>query len=143
VGIEVDLRSYDWGTFFGDIKAGRFQLYSLTWVGLRTPNSFRYLFASDSIPPRGANRGRYANAEVDRLLTQAEQQPALAAMAQHYQQVQQILHRDLPYIPLWYEDHLLAMREEIEGYTLQADGNYDGLNQVAWRTESRDTQTAD
>ena len=26
VGIEVEIRSYDWGTFYGDIKNGRFQL---------------------------------------------------------------------------------------------------------------------
>ena len=37
VGIVVDLRSYDWGTFYGDIKAGRFQMYSLAWVGIQTP----------------------------------------------------------------------------------------------------------
>ena len=29
IGIHLDIASYDWGTFFGDIKAGRFQLYSL------------------------------------------------------------------------------------------------------------------
>ncbi|HEY9199756.1 MAG TPA: ABC transporter substrate-binding protein, partial [Gammaproteobacteria bacterium] len=29
VGIQVQLQTYDWGTFYGDIKAGRFQLYSL------------------------------------------------------------------------------------------------------------------
>ncbi|MCF6179603.1 MAG: ABC transporter substrate-binding protein, partial [Geopsychrobacter sp.] len=26
VGVEIDIRSYDWGTFYGDIKSGRFQL---------------------------------------------------------------------------------------------------------------------
>ncbi len=30
VYIDVDIRSYDWGTFYGDIKKGKFQLYSLT-----------------------------------------------------------------------------------------------------------------
>ena len=30
VGIEVDLRTYDWGTFYGDIKAGNFQMFSLS-----------------------------------------------------------------------------------------------------------------
>ncbi|MGD8590331.1 MAG: ABC transporter substrate-binding protein, partial [Chromatiales bacterium] len=130
VGIEVELRSYDWGTFFGDIKAGRFQLYSLTWVGLRTPDSFRYIFGSDSLPPNGANRGRYVSGEVDSLLDRADAEQSLQERAASYRQIQQILHRDLPYVPLWYEDQLAASRLEITGYSLQADGNYDGLNQV-------------
>jgi peptide/nickel transport system substrate-binding protein len=134
VGIELELRSYDWGTFFGDIKAGRFQLYSLTWVGLRTPDSFRYLFASDSLPPQGANRGRYASVAVDRLLDRADAEQSLEQRAASYRRIQQILHRDLPYVPLWYEDQLAASRRELEGYRLQPDGNYDGLNQVHFVT---------
>src|SRR3990172_5270554 len=34
VGIEVSIRSYEWGTFFGDVKSGNFQLFHLTWVGI-------------------------------------------------------------------------------------------------------------
>ena len=41
VGIDVAIKSYDWGTFFGDIKAGNFQMYSLSWVGINTPDIFR------------------------------------------------------------------------------------------------------
>lgn len=135
VGIELDLRSYDWGTFFGDIKAGRFQLYGLTWVGLRTPDSFRYIFAADSVPPEGANRGRYANPQVDALLNEAEQQHDLLEIAASYREVQQLLHDDLPYVPLWYEDQLAVSRREIEGYRLSPDGNYDGLAQVSFSRE--------
>ena len=130
VGIELDLRSYDWGTFFGDIKAGRFQLYSLTWVGLRTPDSFRYIFASDHVPPAGANRGRYTSPLVDELLLQAESQESLAELAVSYRHIQQRLHEDLPYVPLWYEDQLAVSRQEVEGYRLRPDGNYDGLETV-------------
>ena len=61
VGIKVYIRSYDWGTFYGDIKSGRFQMYSLSWVGIKTPGIFQYVFHSKSVPPNGANRGRYNN----------------------------------------------------------------------------------
>ena len=75
VGIEVDLQSYDWGTFYGDIKSGRFQMYSLAWIGVKLPDIFRYALHSDSAPPEGANRGRYASERVDRLIEAAEQDP--------------------------------------------------------------------
>lgn len=127
VGIEVDLRSYDWGTFFGDIKAGNFQLYSLSWVGLRTPDSFRYIFASDAVPPSGANRGRYASEQVDALIAQAEQAPNLPQQAHYYRQIAEQLHADLPYVPLWYEDQYAIQGPRVMGYTLSPDGNYDGL----------------
>ena len=54
-GIRLRIQSHDWGTFFGDIKAGNFQLYSLTWVGLKTPDSYRYLFHSAAIPPASSD----------------------------------------------------------------------------------------
>ncbi|MEW8625783.1 MAG: ABC transporter substrate-binding protein [Candidatus Thiodiazotropha sp.] len=130
VGIEVDLRSYDWGTFFGDIKQGNFQLYSLSWVGIRTPDIYRDIFASDSLPPSGANRGRYVSKTVDQLLNRAEQADNLSVQADLYHQVAAELHRDLPYIPLWYEDQLSAQGSRINGYKLRSDGNYDGLAQV-------------
>ena len=130
VGIQVDLRSYDWGTFFGDIKAGNFQLYSLNWVGLRTPDAFRYIFASDSLPPVGANRGRYASEQADRLIALAEQAPSLEQQADYYRQIAEVLHRDLPYVPLWYEDQYAVQGPRVEGYALAPDGNYDGLGSM-------------
>jgi len=36
----------------------------------------------------------------------------------------------LPYVPLWYEDHVFISRKGISGYTLGLDGNYDGLRTV-------------
>ncbi|MEW8507062.1 MAG: ABC transporter substrate-binding protein [Candidatus Thiodiazotropha sp.] len=135
VGIDVQLRSYDWGTFFGDIKAGNFQLYSLSWVGIRTPDIFRYVFASDSLPPAGANRGRYASDRVDNLLQQVETAGSLQQQAELYQRIQQQLHLDLPYLPLWYEGQVLASNPRISGYRLMPDGNYDGLDEIRVRLQ--------
>ena len=144
VGIEVELRSYDWGTFFGDIKGGNFQLYSLSWVGIRTPDIFRYIFASDSLPPAGANRGRYSSLAVDRLLQQVESAGTLERQANLYHRIQQQIHQDLPYVPLWYEAQVSASNPRISGYRLMADGNYDGLGLVRLRQsqEARDAQIA-
>jgi peptide/nickel transport system substrate-binding protein len=139
-GIRLVVRSYDWGTFFGDVKAGRFQLYGLTWVGVRTPDIFRYALHSASVPPDGANRGRYTSAEADRLIEQARTLPDLADQAEVYRALQSRIHADLPYLPLWYEDQMAASRAEVSGYVLAADGNYDGLEGVrlASAAEGRD-----
>lgn len=130
VGIKVDLRSYDWATFYGDIKAGRFQMYSLSWVGIKSPDIFRYVFHSTAVPPAGANRGRYENSKVDQLIEQAEKGVDQAERAEVYRKLQEELLITLPYVPLWYEEHFYAAASKIEGYTMAVDGNYDGLLNV-------------
>jgi peptide/nickel transport system substrate-binding protein len=130
VGIDVDLRSYDWGTFYGDIKAGNFQMFSLSWVGIKTPDIFRYVFHSQSLPPNGANRGRFRDAAVDQLIDVADSASSQAEQARAYREIEARLLQQLPYVPLWYEDHVFVSRQGIAGYTLTLDGNFDGLNSV-------------
>jgi len=135
VGIDIDVQSYDWGTFYGDIKSGRFQLYSLSWVGLNLPDIFRYVFHSESVPPSGANRGRYDDPVTDKLIEQAAEYNNPERQAVIYRRLQVRLHQQLPYVPLWYEDNILARRKSIRGYTLQTDGNFDGLVETHRQTE--------
>jgi len=49
-----------------------------------------------------------------------------------YQQLQELLLEQLPYIPLWYEDHFFAGNKSLDGYQLALDGNYDGLLRVSF-----------
>ncbi|MDX2503459.1 MAG: ABC transporter substrate-binding protein [Gammaproteobacteria bacterium] len=128
--IDIDIRSYDWGTFYADIKKGKFQLYSLTWVGIKTPDIFHYVFHSDSFPPAGANRGRLVDKQIDQLIEKAEKNQDLTEQAKLYRQLQTKLHQLLPYVSLWYEDNIVFFAQDVQGYTVSADGNYDGLRYV-------------
>jgi peptide/nickel transport system substrate-binding protein len=134
-GLEVELRSYDWGTFYGDIRSGRFQMYSLMWVGIKLPEIFRYAFHSESQPPVGANRGFFVSATADRLIEQAEAAATIEAQREPLARLQAHLLEELPYVPLWYEDHVFVARREIAGYRIAADGNYDSLAAVARRAD--------
>lgn len=134
VGIDADIRSYDWGTFYGDIKAGNFQVFSLAWVGVKMPDIFRYVFHSQSMPPAGANRGRWSSAEADTLIERAEGTDDLAEQARLYRELQALVLRELPYVPLWFEDQVAVMRAGIEGYHLSRDGDFDGLIDARWHS---------
>lgn len=140
VGIKVEIRSYDWGTFYGDIKRGIFQMYSLAWVGINSPDIFYYVFHSEAVPPNGANRGRFVDKETDRLIDEARNEQDREHMAQKYKKLQQSLLRTLPYVPLWYEDHIYVAREGIEGYELAANGKYDGLRHVRVQKKKQGAQ---
>ncbi|THB75374.1 MAG: ABC transporter substrate-binding protein [Gammaproteobacteria bacterium] len=130
VGINMAIQSFDWGTFYGDIKAGRFQMYSLKWVGIKTPDIFEYVFHSKSIPPSGANRGRYTNQQVDQLIDSAKTFDDLDDRLEVFRNIQQLVFDDMAYVPLWYEGHFAATTNDLIGYRLTADGNYDSLNYV-------------
>jgi peptide/nickel transport system substrate-binding protein len=127
VGIRLAISSFDWGTFYADVKSGRFEMFSLSWVGLKQPDIFRYAFHSKSVPPMGANRGRYAAPEVDELIEAAEASADLRERAGLYARIQRKLLDDLPYVPLWYEDNILIYRDSIENYDTGVDGYYDAL----------------
>ena len=118
-GIDLEIRSLDWGTFFEDVKQGNFQLFGLTWVGIKTPEIYAKAFGSQSFPPNGFNRGRYTDSELDNLLKDEDWQAATAR-----------IHEQLPYIPLWYEGQFAAMSKSISNYSPKPDGNWDDLAQI-------------
>ncbi|MEJ2687391.1 MAG: hypothetical protein P8124_09340 [Gammaproteobacteria bacterium] len=91
---------------------------------------FRYVFYSTSVPPAGANRGRFDDPQVDRLIDAAGRADSLAEQARDYRRVQARLLAELPYVPLWYENQVYVCRSDTEGYRLATDGNYDGLQWV-------------
>ena len=134
IGVELTIQSFDWGTFYGDIKAGRFQVFSLSWVGLKLPDIFRYVFHSESIPPGGANRGRYNELAMDSFIEESERTADISQKTVHYHRIQEKLLEDLPYIPFWYEDHVVVLHNSIAGYTVGLDGNYDALATTQRRT---------
>ena len=109
-------------------------MYSLSWIGIKTPDIFQYVFHSEFAPPNGANRGRYSNPVADKLIKVAQQAENRDAMAASYKVLQSHLLETLPYVPLWYEDHVFVSRRNIEGYTVAIDGNYDGLINVRRRS---------
>jgi len=134
VGIHMSIHSHDWGTFYGDIKSGHFQMYSLAWVGLKTPDIFRQAFHSQSVPPQGVNRGRYTDPVTDDLIAKAERTPETNQQRDLYRSLQERLLDTLPYVPLWYEDNVALSTRAIRGYTVRTDGNFDSLVHVQWAT---------
>ncbi len=132
IGIELEVRAYEWGTFYGDIKKGNFHLYSLAWVGIMDPDILYTLFHSGSIPPSGDNRGRYRNPQVDRLLEQGRRVADADHRMQIYRAVQKILAEELPYIPLWWVKNVVALNPAIRGFTPYPDGDLISLKNVSF-----------
>ncbi|HEX2932955.1 MAG TPA: ABC transporter substrate-binding protein, partial [Candidatus Binatia bacterium] len=133
VGIELEVRSYEWATFFSDIKKGNFHLYSLAWVGVMDPDIMYQIFHSTSVPPNGDNRGHYRNADLDRLLDRGRGTTDLVQRKLIYAQAQKIVAEDLPYVPLWWWKNVIVKNPAIDGFVPYPDGDLVSLHKVSFR----------
>ncbi len=131
VGIALDVRTFEFATFYSDITRGAFGIYSLRWIGgNEDPDIFRYAFASSSFPPRGANRGAYSNVQVDRLLQTAGTESNQEQRTEAYARVQQILADELPTLPLWFLDSVVIYNRRLSGVQASPSGNFYFLETV-------------
>ncbi len=134
VGVQLDIKTFEFATFFADVQKGAFQLYSLRWIGGNNdPDIFQYVFHSQFTPPKGANRGYYDNPEVDRLIDTARSEIDQQKRKRLYLQLQQILAQDLPYIDLWYFDNIVVHSRRATNFHISPPGNYDFLTTVELR----------
>ncbi|MGA8409743.1 MAG: ABC transporter substrate-binding protein [Candidatus Acidiferrales bacterium] len=129
VGVVLELRPLEFATFYSDITRGSFQIYSLRWVGANNdPDIFEYVFSSKKMPPDGANRGHYRNAQLDALLDEARVEMDQEKRRALLSQIQKIVAVDEPYINLWYVDNVCVHRERLAGIVLAPSGDYDFLD---------------
>ena len=129
VGVALQLRPMEFATFYSDITHGSFQLYSLRWVGANNdPDVFEYVFSSKKMPPDGANRGHYRNAQLDALLDEVRVEMDQGKRKALLSEVQKIVAEDEPYINLWFVDNVCVHRDRLTGIALEPSGDYDFLN---------------
>jgi peptide/nickel transport system substrate-binding protein len=134
VGIGVDLRSFEWQTYFADIKRGNFQIGMMQTGEIAEPDMHWVFFHSGRIPtpdkPDGANRARYHDAEADRLIEEGRRVVDRAERKRIYGALQKIIARDLPWVPLWHEDNVAILNKDVEGYLVVPTARFIGWASV-------------
>jgi peptide/nickel transport system substrate-binding protein len=132
VGIDLDLRTYEFATVFADILKGNFQIMSLQWVGgaVIDPDILRRVFHSTQIPPSGFNRGHYRNGEVDRLLDLASAALDEPERKKYYGAAQRLIAEDAVYIPIWNRVNVAVAQKELTGVRLMPSIDFSMLRDV-------------
>lgn len=131
IGVGIKLESLEWGKFYEDIQGGKFQLYSLQWVGVTEPDQLYSVLDSSQTPPNGVNRTAYKNAQLDELVRKARRSSSQEERKKLYATAQEIFLHDLPQIPLWYEDNLAVYRKGLANVVLWPDASFKPLIEVA------------
>ncbi|MCC7429902.1 ABC transporter substrate-binding protein [bacterium] len=136
IGIDLKIESFEWATFFTNVKKGNFDLCSLTWVGVADEPDIHYLvFHTDSFPPNGANRGYFSNTKLDTLLELGRKTLDENKRKQVYSEVQKIVSEELPYISLWFDNNILVTNKKVSGFEIYDGGEWLSLGLTAKKTE--------
>jgi peptide/nickel transport system substrate-binding protein len=133
VGIDVDVRAYEFATLYADIIKGNFQMYTLQWAGGATadPDILGRIFHSRQVPPTGFNRGHLEDAELDRLIDEATDATTMDDRHRLYGKVQQRVAELAPYISLWHETNFAIVRPDIRGVRLSPHADFTVLRDVS------------
>ena len=128
VGIPVDIQTAEQNTFLDELKRGNFQISYSQWVGgNQDPIFYKDLFASSEIPTEtrsARNRSRYSNKELDALLNEAVNTYDRQKARELYVKIQEIVSRDVPVFPLWYQSNIVIARKNVQNIQVNASGDW-------------------
>ncbi len=128
VGIPVEIQTAEQNTFLDELKRGNFQISYSQWVGgNQDPIFYKDLFASSEIPTEtrpSRNRSRYSNKELDALLSEAVNTYDRQKARELYVKIQDIVSRDVPVIPLWYQSNVVIARKNVQNIQVNASGDW-------------------
>jgi peptide/nickel transport system substrate-binding protein len=122
IGIAVDVQSFEFGTFFADVKKGNYQLASMQTSAISEPDFYYTYFHSSRIPDSENlhvhNRWHYRSAALDALVERGRITMDRDARKDIYAEVQRIVAADVPIVPLWHEHNIAVMNRSVTGYAL-------------------------
>jgi len=116
VGLDVEIKIYDWATYMGKILPERhFDLYFLGIAGgiYGDPDGCLWLpFRTGA----GFNDGEYSNPVFDELVDKARASLSVEERKALYEQAQAIVWGEAAWIFLYYQPVLVASKPELEGF---------------------------
>ncbi len=128
VGIPVEIQTPEQNTLFDELRRGNFQIAYTQWVGgNQDPIFYKDLFATSEIPTQtrpSRNRSRYSNPELDKLIEEAVNTFDRARGKELYTQIQAIVSRDVPVIPLWYQSNIVIAKKNVQNIQVNASGDW-------------------
>lgn len=134
VGVAVEVRSFEFGTFFADIKRGQYQLASMQTAEIGNPDYYFAYFHTERIPtkkdPDATNRWRYRNAKVDELCQAGRDVLDPDRRRAIYSEVQRLVADDVPIVPLWHEDNVIFHNVDVQGFVAVPNARFANLAKV-------------
>lgn len=115
LGAEVAIEALQWDTFLDDLREGRFQAFEVGWVAdyPDAENFLDLLFYSESVE----NYTAYSNPDVDTLLEAARLEIDFDARLAIYQEAEQIIVNDAPWLPLFFSRSYFLVQPYVKDFS--------------------------
>lgn len=127
VGIELKIRSLDFGTWLDEQNQGNFDMLYMGWLGNIDPNDFYY---SQHHSDGSSNAQGYSNPDVDRLLDEGRTETDDDRRQEIYDEAATIIADEASYIYLYNPSVIQAYSPDLSGYTVRSD------RAIRWRDAS-------
>lgn len=120
-GIHVEVKYFPGDVLFaqanngGILQGGKFDLGLAGWYAGTDPDDAS-LFTCVNVAPNGYNYSRYCNAEMDAAQKTALENYDRATRKKAYFRIQQLLHRDVPVVFLWYTRQMQPISDNFKGF---------------------------
>ncbi len=124
VGVDIEIVSYDWGTYLDRTDSGEHSMAMLGWTGDNgDPDNF--LFVLLSIPAAEVPAGNIAfwkNVEFNDLVVEAKETFDRERRTELYRQAQVVFHDDAPWVPLAHSVVTVPVRNNVENFVIYPTG---------------------
>lgn len=122
LGVEIEIEQVEFGSFLSDLEQHKYQMFMLGWTAdYPDPEDFLdILFHSES----QYNQTAYSNARVDKLLEKARLETDKEKRWQLYQQAEEIIVEDAPWVPIYHSVSYVLIKPYVKGLSVTPQGTY-------------------
>ena len=136
----VSIEATEFNVMLEFVRRGQFHINYGQWVGgNQDPIFYRDLFATSEIPTEtraARNRSRYSNQELDQILTEAANTYDHEKAMPLYARAQEIVSRDVPVFPLWYQANMVIAKKSVGNINVNASGDWGFVKDLRSSTRS-------
>ncbi|AVQ16837.1 ABC transporter, substrate-binding protein, family 5 [Fusobacterium gonidiaformans 3-1-5R] len=125
VGIDVEVKTLEWGAYLDGTARGDHQMFILGWGTVTADPDYgiNNLVSTKTVGAAG-NRSFYSNPKVDELLQKGRSTIDPEARKAIYEEIQVILQEDLPMYYIVYPKKTVGMQKYIEGFKFNPAGHH-------------------
>ena len=125
IGVKTRIIRWEWGTYLSKVANGEHPMYLLGWTGDNgDPDNFLYVLLDKTAAVKPAqNVAFYRNNELHELLNAARRSNDISERSYFYKKAQEIVHDDVPWVPLVHATQTAAFRSNVQGFKLHPTGS--------------------
>lgn len=125
IGIDVEIKVMEWGSYLEATANGEHDMFILGWSNMTGDADYNqyFLFHSEAHGTVG-NRTFYTNETVDELINKGRQESDPEKRLQYYEEAQKIEVDDAPMIFLRNDENIAAVGKNVKGFWIHPSGIY-------------------